>query len=171
MKSLDDLFRAGTVPPALDGRYDGELIAFDLAPGLTPLLESLARSWMPWKGKTFEARQSTGDNVFERASWTLAHILWPFYRGYVDVGSETFRAFSFRTYSGSGKTPSDPQVLKIDYDRPDNPPLSIRRVLDELVEIEPGVYLGKAHLRWWGRWQRVAFFLLRDNTLTPNPIR
>jgi hypothetical protein len=52
-------------------------------------------------------------------------------------------------------------VLKIDYDRPGNPRLSIRRVLDELVQLDGGLYLGKAHLKWWwGRWQMVAYFTL-----------
>lgn len=44
------------------------------------------------------------------------------------------------------------------------PELSIRRVLDELVQLSEGLYLGKAYVKWyWGRWQTVAFFLLRDN--------
>jgi hypothetical protein len=58
--------------------------------------------------------------------------------------------------------PSACEVLKIDYDLDSNPRLSIRRVLDELVQVAPGEYLGKAHLRWWwGAWQTVAFFTLR----------
>jgi hypothetical protein len=53
-------------------------------------------------------------------------------------------------------------VLKIDYDLPENPRLSIRRVLDELVQLSPNLYLGQALLPWWwGSWQRVAFFTLR----------
>jgi hypothetical protein len=52
-------------------------------------------------------------------------------------------------------------VLKIDYDLPQNPAFSIRRVLDELVQVADGVYLGKAHVKWWwGAWQPVAYFSL-----------
>jgi hypothetical protein len=55
-------------------------------------------------------------------------------------------------------------VLKIDYDLAENPGLSIRRVLDELVQVDDGFYLGKAHLKWWwGRWQLVAYFTLVGN--------
>jgi hypothetical protein len=37
--------------------------------------------------------------------------------------------------------------------------------LDELVQVEEGFYLGKAHLKWWwGKWQMVAYFSLRAPT-------
>jgi hypothetical protein len=53
-------------------------------------------------------------------------------------------------------------VLKIDYDLDSNPKLSVRRVLDELVQLSEGLYLGKAHVKWyWGKWQTVAFFSLK----------
>lgn len=50
----------------------------------------------------------------------------------------------FKTYTG--KSISDPQidVLKIDYNIPENP-FYLRFILDELVEIEEGMYLGKLH--------------------------
>ena len=52
-------------------------------------------------------------------------------------------------------------MLKIDYDLPENPKRTIRRVLDEMVQLEDGSYLGKAQLHWWwGRWQTVAYFAL-----------
>ncbi len=80
----------------------------------------------------------------------------------MDAGPRTFQAFAFRTYVAPGKDDPDRQVLKIDYDVPGNPPLSVGRVLDELVEIGDGYYLGKAHHHWlWGAWQMVAFFSLR----------
>jgi hypothetical protein len=163
-QALNTLFREGVIPaPALDGSYQGELVALDLAPGLTPLVGALLRAWMPWQGKTFQRGVRTGDNLLDRSSWRLAHILWPFYRGYRDVQAKTYRAFEFRTYVGSGLADPDLRVMKIDYDLPGNPSLSIRRVVDELVQVDEGVYLGKAHLRWWwGRRQRVAFFLLRE---------
>jgi hypothetical protein len=91
----------------------------------------------------------------------LAHLYWPFYRGYIHDGPTSYRAFAFRTYVAPGRADPDRNVLKIDYDRPGNPRLSIRRVLDELVQLDGGLYLGKAHLKWWwGRWQMVAYFTL-----------
>jgi hypothetical protein len=159
---LNELFRSG-VPPAspLDGRYAGTLVALDLAPGLTALAQAIASRWMPWQGKTFAAAEQRGDNIFTRDSLLLAHVYWPLYRGYQADGPATYRAFAFRTYLGPGRADPDRQVLKIDYNPPDNPRLSVRRVLDELVQLDDRLYLGKAHLKWWwGRWQTVACFTL-----------
>jgi hypothetical protein len=159
---LNELFRAGTPPSEpLNGRYAGALVALDLAPGLTAIVARIVAAWMPWKGKTFDAAASCGDNIFTRDSFALTHIFWPFYRGYVADGPATYRAFTFHTYSAPGRTDPDRQVLKIDYDIPGNPRLSIRHVLDELVQIDDRLYLGKAHMKWWwGRWQLVAYFAL-----------
>lgn len=162
LDALNDLFRGGSVPdPALDGRYSGELIAVDLAPGLTQIVGAICSAWMPWKGKTFDTARSQGDNIFHRSSFGLAHVFWPLYRGYQDDTAETYRAFAFRTYVAPGQADPDREVFKIDYDLPTNPGPSIRRVLDELVQIDEGYYLGKAHLQWWwGKWQLVAYFSL-----------
>ena len=70
-------------------------------------------------------------------------------------------AYPFRTHLGSGVIDRDRQVLKIDYNVPANPFRLIRRVLDELVEVAPGYYLGKAHLCVRGHWRTVAYFALQ----------
>ncbi len=160
--ALNDLFRAGTPPdPLLDGRYAGELLAVSIAPGLTQFVEWNAARWMPWKGKTFHAARARGDNIFTRDSLFAVRVYWPLYRGAIDDGPNTYRAFRFRTCLAPGRADPDRQVLKIDYNLSGNPRLSIRRVLDELVQIADGLYLGRAHLKWWwGRWQTVAFFTL-----------
>src|SRR6185436_14915068 len=99
LKALNDLFQSGIIPSsALNGLYIGELIALDVAPGLTPLVQGLLSAWMPWKGKTFNAANNQGDNVFQRSSWLLAHVLWPFYRSYQEDTTQTYRAFTFQTY-------------------------------------------------------------------------
>lgn len=162
---LNETFRAG-VPPVqtLDGRYAGALVALDLAPGLTQLAGMISTWWMPWKGKTFDAACACGDNIFTRDSLTLARVYWPLYRGYRDDGPQTFRAFAFRTYLAPGRADPDRQVLKIDYNLDENPGGSIRRVLDELVQVADNDYLGKAHLKWWwGWWQLVAYFTLSQH--------
>lgn len=79
----------------------------------------------------------------------------------LEYGPATFLAFPFRTYMGPGKADPDRQVLKIDYNLRANPLLNVRRVLDELVQLSEGFYLGKAHFKWYlGRWQTLAFFSL-----------
>lgn len=164
LKLLEDLFRAGEAPePGPEGRLQGELVDLDLVPGLTGLLTMLTARWLPWKGKTFNRAQARGDNIFARDSVRIARVFNPFYKGFVGDGPETYRAFAFRTYVGPGREDPDRLVMKIDYDLAENPRATIRRVLDELVQIGEGVYLGKAHVRWWwGDWRRVAFFALSE---------
>lgn len=163
LAALHELFRTGAVPdPAPDGRYAGELLALDVAPLLTPIAQGMACWWMPWQGKVFDADRADGSNIFTCDSWRLAHLFWPFYRHYQVDGAQTYRAFAFHTRTGPGLLDPDVTVLKIDYNLPENPVLNVRRVLDEVVQIADGLYLGKAHLHWWwGRWQTVAYFTLR----------
>ncbi|HLF25269.1 MAG TPA: hypothetical protein VJG32_02940 [Anaerolineae bacterium] len=163
--ALNDLFRAGTPPHSpLAGRYAGELIAVNIAPGLTQFVEWQAARWMPWRGKTFDAARASGDNIFTRDSLFAAHLYFPLYRGYLDDGPQTYCAFPFRTTIAPGRADPDRQVLKIDYNLPGNPRPTVQRVLDELVQVDEQLYLGKAHFKWWwGRWQLVAYFTLTQS--------
>jgi hypothetical protein len=159
---LNGVFRAGQPPDRpLDGSTDGALLTLDVAPGLTQAFAALADAWMPWRGKIFDARGASGINRFSTDSLFLAHVLWPLFRGYALGEVDTYHAFSFKTYLAPGLSDPDRQVLKLDYDLSANPSVTIRRVLDELVQVGEGLYLGKAHLHWWwGRWQCVAYFQL-----------
>ena len=163
LAALNELFRGGSIPePAPDGPYEGELIAVDIAAGVTELVEWLTSFMMPWKGKFLIAAESRGDNMFGRDWRTLLGLLFPFYRGNRDYNAERFRAFVFGTSIAPGQADPDRQVFRIDYDRPDNPGLTIRRIVDEVVQLEAGVYLGKIHFRWWwGAWQMIGYFALR----------
>ena len=160
--ALNDLFRRGTAPePRPNGRYAGELIALDIAPGLTQFFEWLAKQWMPWRGKTFNPVHHSGDNIFTRDSYLLARFFNPLYRGFTGDGPSTYRGFAFHTYTAPGLSDADRTVLKIDYNLKENPAPTVRRVLDELVQLDEHLYLGKAHVRWWwGSWQMVAYFSL-----------
>jgi hypothetical protein len=162
LAALNSLFRSGTVPePPLDGRYAGKLVAIDIAPGLTQLFQSLLNTWLPWLGKTFNAARQLGDNIFTQDSYLLARFFNPFYRSFVADEPGTYRGFVFRTYIAPGLADPDRSVLKIDYNLEENPSLTVRRVLDELVQLDDNLYLGKAHVRWWwNAWQTVAYFSL-----------
>jgi len=162
LAALNSLFRSGTVPePPLNGRYVGKLVAIDIAPGLTQLFQSLLNNWLPWLGKTFNAYRQVGDNIFTQDSYLLARFFNPFYRGFVADEPRTYRGFVFHTYVAPGLAGPDRSVLKIDYNLEENPSLTVRRVLDELVQIDDNLYLGKAHVRWWwNAWQTVAYFSL-----------
>lgn len=160
--ALNQLFRKGMVPePAPNGRYSGELVAINIAPGFTQLFQFLFSIWMPWLGKTFDPAHQSGDNILTKASYPLARYFNPFYRGFISDKPGSYRAFAFRTCIAPGLFDEDRSVLKIDYNLRANPPLTVRRVLDELVQLSDDLYLGKAHVHWWwGGWQTVAYFTL-----------
>jgi hypothetical protein len=165
LASLNDLFRSGRLPePPLDGRYRGELVALDIAPGFTQLFRWVAGLWMPWRGKLFDSVHQRGVNFFSKDSFLLARLFNPLYRGFREDTSATYRAFAFHTSAATGLLDPDRRVLRIDYNLKENPGLTVRRVMDELIQVDDQLYLGKAHVHWWWRgqdaWQTVAFFSL-----------
>lgn len=100
----------------------------------SPLPDGMLRGSVPghkgapggWLGKKFNAKNGTGINVLQ-------------------AGATTEEKYIFRTYTGTGLR-DNIQVYKIDYDIARNP-WWLRRVMDEIVEVSPGRYLGKLHLR------------------------
>lgn len=80
-----------------------------------------------WLGKKFDKENATGINVFSK-----------------DKTQE--EKYKFKTYVGKGLADPTLDVLKIDYNIPGNP-FWLRLIMDEIVETEPGKYLGKLHVR------------------------
>ncbi len=80
-----------------------------------------------WLGKTFYPDKNTGDNSFA-------------------AGDTTENKYPFITYAGPGFRDAGLQTFKIDYKLPTNQ-FWIRPILDEIVEVSPGKYLGKIHYR------------------------
>ncbi|MCL5996059.1 MAG: hypothetical protein M1546_08380 [Chloroflexi bacterium] len=161
--ALNDLFRA-TPPPSqpLDGFYAGQFVGLRLAPGVTQLAEWVAARWMPWLGKRFSAGQGSGDNTLRRDSYWIARAVWPLYRGYHDVEPRVYRAFTFRTSYGERAGEPGSRVFRLDYDVPGNPRLTVRRIVDELVQLEAGFYLGRMVVHWWwGQHGVTAYFTLK----------
>lgn len=63
-----------------------------------------------------------------------------------DYNGNELHEFPFRTYIGSSLQDKKLTVLKIDYNIKQNP-FFIRFFIDELVEVEPSKYLGKAYVK------------------------
>jgi hypothetical protein len=169
LAELESTFRSGSVPGGVDGLHAGRLVASTVGYGVDLVLETLARAWMPWKGKTFDAAEDTGWNVFDPRGRWVARLLWPSYRvrvGAVDEGAarRLDEAFRFVTSTGPSALLPGVEVLRIDYDLQENPPWPVRRVLDEVVEVDPGLLLGQALFDLRGRWRRAAWFSLEATT-------
>ncbi len=167
--TLNRMFRLGAPPsPALEGPYSGILVTPTVAGPPDALLRRLASAWMPWIGKRFDAAQQAGDNVFKSSARTPTKVLFRYQLEEAEGGR--LSGFRFRTYAGPGTVDPDIETLKIDYDSDQNPSLLIRDILDELVQIVPGVYLGKVLLRRGSdRWRLVGYFGLQPAVTVEEP--
>jgi hypothetical protein len=88
---------------------------------------SVDGSQMSWKGKKLSFKDQTGINIFAGE------------QGYDE-------RYPFKIYQAKGLRDPGLDVLRIDYDLPSNP-LWLRRITDEIVQVEKGTYLGKIHFR------------------------
>lgn len=104
-----------------------------------------------WKGKTFHASTMSGINMFE------------------DDG-KTMEKYPFQTYKAKGLQDNEKDVLKIDYTLAANP-WWVRPILDEIVQVGPGQYLGKMHVRFVpGLPFTALFFRLSKEATVPTPV-
>jgi hypothetical protein len=161
LAELDACLRAAETPGPIDGPARGRLLTTTLGYGLDAIMGGLARLWMPWKGKAFDSEAKEGRNLFTSGFRPIQHALWPGYDIDSPEGDRRYSTFPFTTWEGrSTFAPGGADVLKIDYEHPQSPWL-IRDILDELVQIEDGLFLGQALLRVKGKLHRVAWFELR----------
>jgi hypothetical protein len=160
LTELERCFASGLVPSGLRGPLHGRLLATTVGHGTDPLFEGLARAWMPWRGKTFDERRAEGRNLFSPVVRRMLRVTLP---GYRDVRDEGSAVGAFRFLTSAGPSALDPavEVLRIDYRAvTENPEWPIRRVLDELVAVDDGLFLGQALLLWRGELRRAAWFAL-----------
>jgi hypothetical protein len=159
--SLNRIFRLGVPPdPPLEGATRGILVAPTIPRPADLGLRALASAWMPWTGKRFHSATGTGDNLLAPGARPVARVLFPSYR-LEPLEDGSYAAFRFRIYVGPGQVDPDRQTMKIDYDSEENPRLVIRDILDELVQIVPGAYLGKVLLRRRETWRLLGYFALQ----------
>ncbi len=158
---LDALFRLGRPPEDLDGPTEGILVMTTTNPAFDTVVRAVTALWMPWQGKRFDSDSATGDNRLTKSTGLVGKLLWPLY-SMRDAQSGKL-AFDFATYVESGKDDPDRQVMVIDYANVEsNPRLVIRSIRDELVELVPGVYLGKILFDTGsGQFSKIGFFALR----------
>ncbi len=162
LSELEACFAAGGPVERLDGPTKGRLITTTIGYGLDRVFMGLASLWIPWKGKVLDPEAKEGRNIFASPFRVPMRLMWPGYRDERAFDEGRFTTFRFTTWTGEGKLDPDIEVFKIDYDLPDSPGFMIRDVLDELVQIDDGLYLGQALLRWRGRYRRAAWFQLES---------
>jgi len=161
LEELDRCFAAGGPVERLHGDTQGRLLATTLGYGLDRVCMGLASFWMPWKGKTFDADAKEGRNIFTASFRIPLRLIWPRYKDEHGFAQGRFTTFRFTMRNGPATLDPAVDVLKIDYDAPDSPSFLIRDVLDEMVRIDDGLYLGQALLNWQGRFRRAAWFHLQ----------
>jgi hypothetical protein len=145
---LEGMYRLARAPRLMDVQGDlrGRMLAWpvlDAYPLLGEGLRAFASSrGFPWRGKSFRPFDDDRGEGVNR------------------VLSDRVRLFRFDTSIGRSRA-GDFDALHLDYDLDGNPSF-IRRVEDEIREIEPGVWLGQAYYRTArGRWLWLYFGLAR----------
>ncbi len=143
------VFLGGTLPSGPpDGFYRGSAFL-------------LGNARVPWLGKSFEAENSKGFNIFKPAGASVLKVLTPFYTKFRQNELGNTDAYYFGTSTGRGFKDPGIDTFKLDYDSPENPFL-IRIILDEIVETAPQEFLGKVHLKVFpGFYATIGYFGLR----------
>ena len=158
LDELDGMFAAGEAPdPAPEGFLPGRPLAASPSSALDAAARRAGRLYMPWRGKELRAGDG-GVNVFATSARVLLKLVWPSYEP-ERILADRIEAFPFRTWVGESAL-GGVRVLKIDYDIDANPSFVVRRGLDEIVQVDDGLYLGRAHLRSGGSVRPLGFFAL-----------
>lgn len=164
LEDLNSLFRSARPPePLPSGFLAGSVVTTTIARPLDAFSRWLKSLYMPWLGKTFDPDRAAGTNVLKPAARSQMKVLWPKYEPRETPGG-TLEAFSFTTRIAPGRLDPTVDVLKIDYDLDENPSFIVRHVLDELVQIDDDLYLGKILYRMRNATTAVGFFCLRSET-------
>lgn len=157
---LEGLFAQGGVPdPPLGGFVPGRLLTTTIWGPADRVVRRGDDLWKPWLGKWFDPASGRGINVVDAAARIPMLLAWPSYRPR-PAGPDRLDAFGFRTRTSASETEADLKVLKLEYDVPVNPRFVIRRVVDEVVQIDDGLYLGRILYRVGEVHHPIGFFAL-----------
>jgi len=159
---IEGCFATGAPAEHLDGRYEGRVLSTTFGVFLDVPFRWITNLWMPWKGKVLDAERTEGRNLFTSSFRIPKRIVWPGYRDEEAAGPGMFTTYRFTTWSGPSPFTPGVTTFKIDYDLPESPRFLIRSILDEVVRIDDGLFLGQAVIRWRGEFRRAAWFQLRS---------
>jgi len=160
LAALEALFVGGSVPGELRGPMRGHFITSTVNRPTDIAMHAFTSSWLPWKGKTFDPESGSGRNLFTTGAKRMMRVTLPRYR-LLDEAGGLHSAFGFVTSTGPSAFTPGVEVLRIDYrDVAENPRWPIRKILDELVQVDDTHYLGQALLEFRGSLRRAAWFAL-----------
>ena len=144
--NLDELFSCGQPSVGIDGPTDYMVIWYKVNPALDLLIATMLKLYNPFLGKRFDAAQSTGDNMATGVGRLLLKVM----------------GGAFHTGMEAGVIEPSVDVLVVDYASVDTNQSFVRRLRDELVEIIPGVHLGRGLVRGETGYRNVCYFALRS---------
>jgi len=164
-RELAELYRKAAPPRVAEvaGDLRGRMLAWPMLasrPRVARLVRACAASErFPWRGKTFAPPRPTATTRADRRGAE------PSGGGDNRVLSERLHLFRFETFVARSRA-GDFDAVQLDYDLPGNPPI-IRSIKDEIRELEPGLWLGQAYLRAFGREHLWLYFALARAPLAP----
>jgi len=151
---LNGLFRSASAPdPAADGFLRGRILTVTVDPyGM--FIGDVCRFW---RGKRFWP--GAGMNVVAPGGRLLLRALTPSQP--LEPGKDgNLEGFPFAVRAESGLADPHVDVMALDYGIDSNPSPFLRRLRDELVGVEDGLYLGKILYRVGDAYRPVGFFSL-----------
>ncbi|MBA4024377.1 MAG: hypothetical protein C0482_18660 [Gordonia sp.] len=172
LPALAILFGEGTAPDGPDGKLEGLIVGKLFGIPEAHLANPLMRINPTWQGKTFDLQAGTGFNRLAPIARLAMPIVAVGYRG-LRRGDGEVEGFDFDHAIEEGHIEPRVMVRALDYGVPQykNPSVRtfpIKRTRDEIVEVVPGVYLGRALLTMRsGEVRLIAHFALRQPIGSP----
>ncbi len=164
---LAALFGRGDAPEQIDGALEGLIVGKLFGIPEAHLANPLLKIEPTWRGKTFDRAGDTGFNRLAPIAQWVMPIIAPGYRGLRRVGKE-LNGFHFNHHLGTAAVAPFITVRALDYSvaayrNPSVRTFPIKRTRDEIVELTPGLYLGRALLTMPdGEVRLIAYFALRE---------
>ncbi|MES9537338.1 MULTISPECIES: hypothetical protein [unclassified Actinomadura] len=165
--AISALFARGLPPGELDGRLEGLIVGRLFGIPEAALANPLLAIDPTWLGKTFDAAAGTGFNRLIPLARYAMRVIAPRYGGLRRAGN-AMEGFDFDHRLDTGLIEPHIPVRALDYGvsayrNPSVRTFPIKRTRDEIVELLPGLYLGRALLTMHsGEIRTVAHFALRE---------
>ncbi|WUI35212.1 hypothetical protein OG804_02630 [Nocardia sp. NBC_00416] len=170
--ALSRLFGAGVEPRNLDGKLEGQIVGKLFGIPEVKLANPLMKIDPTWRGKSFDLAAGTGLNRLSPIALIAMPVVTFGYLGLRMVDGEA-EGFHFNHSVDRGLIEPRVTVRALDYGVPQykNPGVRtfpIRKTRDEIVELTPGVYLGRALLfKGADEIRLIAYFALRHPVGSP----